>query len=127
MRSVRAYLYRTKEFLYPDDKSYTARSTFWGVVQGMQDRGERFEINWGSALFDNNGVEIFEKDIIVVYSFSKKTNRVTGEKAEVVYEGGCYNAVNQMGLDVDLGSCIHEDGAHFVTVENNVYNLVKRP
>lgn len=127
MKSVRAYLYKSKEFLRPDDNSYTALATFWGIIAGMEVRGERFEINYGSGLYDNNHVEIFEKDIIVVYSYVKAKDRVLGERAEVVYEAGCFNAVNQIGLDVDLGSCIHDDGMNYVQIEQNIYSLIKRP
>ena len=106
--------------MYPESNNVRDLCTFFGVLAGHEMRNEDFEINEGTSEFDNNGVEIYTRDIIVVHYVDAKTQQKHSELAKINYHEGCFNAVNNNGLDVDIASCIR-DGNHYVVIVGHEY------
>ena len=108
MQSVRVWLYRNKEFLSPDENNFASYSVFYGILAGLQEKGEPFDLNKGSGNYDRNGKEIFENDIVEV-SFDEGRKKVSKEICSVQFEDGCFVAFNGEGWIEDVGSFSEDD------------------
>jgi hypothetical protein len=120
MRSIRAYLFKNREFIYPESSKPADLSTFFGVLAGHQIKNSGFELSEGTGEYDNNGIEIFTKDVIIVHYLDVNDRKGYSEVARIHYHDGCFNAVNDNGLDVDIGSCIRDD-EHYAIIIGNEY------
>lgn len=101
---IRAYLFKSKEFIYPEDNTPGAISTFFGVLQGYTNKGLKYDINYSSGIKDDEQTEVYEEDLIeVIFKYTGgKVEKVSGVVEFVL---GCFNVNNEQGLDLDLANC----------------------
>ena|SRR5688572_10490571 len=100
--SVRAYLHKTKEYLYPDSTDPKDLSVFYGTLEGYKLKNKEFDIELGSGVEDINENEIYVGDKLIVKYYDPK-----------LLAGG--------GPDFDEGYVDFIDGVFVVTNEFEMF------
>lgn len=131
--NVRAWLFDTNEFFYPEDDSPRSLSEFWGILEGYRIKGVEYELNWGTSMVDRENKEIFSGDRVTIYytdelasGLSLKDRHAASiieqEGGHVDYMDGCFVVVNEQGLLWDLANSMSANGTLHIDITGNVYD-----
>lgn len=98
---MRAWLYNTKEFLYPEEgvPQELALSSFYGILHGYSLSGKKSHVDRPTEIYDVKGDQIFENDEVEIRYDLTRMEMLSGMKAllrgYVQYSDGCFTAVNE--------------------------------
>ena len=107
----RIYCYETQEMIVAND--YEELSELFMALNA--DDSLYSEPMQSTGLFDKNGVEIFEGDV-VSFSIDNGWDYVVSENGLIVYWDGCYQ-IMENGIRYRINQCLEED----IEVIGNIY------
>lgn len=70
--SVRAYLHKSKEYLYPESNNPADLCIFYGILEGYRLKKKEYDLEFGSGVKDVNEHEIYVGDKLIVKYYDPK-------------------------------------------------------
>lgn len=129
---MRAYLFDSKELIYPDDipEKELSLSTFFGILHGYRKQGKRIHVDRGTEIYDQKGDEIYENDVVEIRYDLTRLEIAEGMKpilrGWISYEDGSFVAVNhdQEWMEY-LGNDLHPGCNYVVKIIGNRHDKSK--
>ena len=121
--------------MIPKFRFYSKRMNKIGIVISLKPLRKRVYVEWDDTLsgtediddngvlmqstgmFDKNGVEIFEGDV-VSFSIDNGWDYVVSKNGLIIYSDGCYQILEN-GIKYRINQCLEED----IEVIGNMYEL----